>query len=125
RIPFLLYTVVALIQGTSLAGPSLETADLFKKMFSTEQPYVSPATLSHFTIGPKDRKSMVASFCDKLEGSFRRYKWPQPACHGVNWQVKYHTAGKYPLIYAVYGKGEQTTLILGGVHPDEITPVAI
>jgi protein MpaA len=68
-------------------------------------------------------------FCDQLAEAYATYKWKpaEEGCgdKGVMWhsQLKSHVGT--PLIYAEFGRGDSTTLILGGVHPDELTPIPL
>ena len=41
----------------------------------------------------------------------------------IKWRVYGETKNKNPLIYTKIGSGSNTTLILGGVHADELTPM--
>ena len=61
--------------------------------------------------------------CQKLNHYFKKYKWEDNPCGDVQWKALYKTPSGYPLIYASFGSGEYTTLILSGVHPDEFTPI--
>lgn len=71
---------------------------------------------------PKDI-SDIDEFCAKLSHAFKSYGWEKSPCGNVKWQTGGTTAQGHPLIYLVYGEGPQTTLLLSGVHPDELTPI--
>jgi len=43
----------------------------------------------------------------------------------VAWQAEFKSNDGHPLIWASFGEGEETTLVLGGVHPDELTPIPV
>lgn len=77
--------------------------------------------------------------CRALEAAFRRHGWPDPGCRGEEWLVGGRSVGGAPLVLAVWGDARdggppggapdgswedaETTLVLCGVHGDEITPV--
>jgi protein MpaA len=65
-------------------------------------------------------------FCDKINLSFKRYLWGESHCRNEKWYSSDKSVLKTPLVWSVYGeKGDnvETTLILCGVHGDEITPI--
>jgi len=65
----------------------------------------------------------IKKYCQDIEERFKHYRWKTSHCQDVSWKVYGElTTGNHPLVYAVFGHGSETTLILSGVHPDEITP---
>lgn len=70
----------------------------------------------------------VKSFCDDLSGKFKEYKWGEPRCELFEWINVRKTSKGTPLVWTTFGEektaaAENTTLVLCGVHGDEITPV--
>lgn len=70
----------------------------------------------------------VANFCQKLEVKFKEYNWDGPRCQDYQWNHVRNSNLGTPLIWVTFGEevspaSENTTLILCGVHGDEITPV--
>lgn len=70
----------------------------------------------------------VKNFCDQLSGKFQEYKWSGPGCELFDWINVRKTAKGTPLVWTTFGvekspAAENTTLVLCGVHGDEITPV--
>lgn len=71
----------------------------------------------------------VSHFCDQLAAKFKEYRWGEPRCEDFNWHhVRSSNLGT-PLIWTSFGDesnphaSENTTLIMCGVHGDEITPI--
>ena len=71
----------------------------------------------------------VSKFCKSLDQKFSEYKWGEVHCQYFEWiNVRKSKIGT-PLIWTTFGtegsKGAETntTLVLCGVHGDEITPV--
>lgn len=73
----------------------------------------------------------VQSYCKKIDKYFAKYNWGKSNCEDFSW---HHVRSSYlgnPIIWYVYGdekeyelkKNKNVTLILCGVHGDEITPV--
>ncbi|MDP7319240.1 MAG: M14 family zinc carboxypeptidase [Bacteriovoracaceae bacterium] len=72
----------------------------------------------------------VKNYCKKIDRYFKKYKWGKSQCEDFSW---HHVRSSYwgnPIIWYVYGDEQEhkinpknTTLILCGVHGDEITPV--
>jgi protein MpaA len=75
----------------------------------------------------------IQSFCDALRKNFRSLGWREDPCEGLAFRFDLRSEEGHPLVYVEYTDDRpqrlesaselQTTLILGGVHPDEITPV--
>lgn len=71
----------------------------------------------------------IKSFCQKLDDKFSEYKWGPVECEKTNWINVRKSALGTPLIWTTFGTEgseaaqENTTLVLCGVHGDEITPV--
>ncbi|MFY7993201.1 MAG: M14 family zinc carboxypeptidase [Bacteriovoracaceae bacterium] len=69
------------------------------------------------------------NYCAQLEDKFKLYNWGKPLCENYEWNHVRNSAKKTPLIWTIFGNEksqaakENTTLILCGVHGDEITPV--
>lgn len=72
--------------------------------------------------------SEVQKVCTDLDGKFAEYKWGEAQCNQFQWiNVRKSKAGT-PLIWTTFGEENtkaqaNTTLVLCGVHGDEITPV--
>lgn len=80
--------------------------------------------------GQVETSTEVNTFCNKLEKSFDRYGWGKSGCDQISWQWKHQSVDGDPLIFAIWEdanpnpeKAVSTTLIMCGVHGDEITPV--
>jgi protein MpaA len=71
----------------------------------------------------------VKKYCENLGTKFSAYKWGEVGCENFNWNHVRNSNLGTPLIWTVFGDEnsltakENTTLILCGVHGDEITPV--
>jgi murein peptide amidase A len=67
--------------------------------------------------------SSIKTLCNKLKKIYATYKWQGDPCRNIKWRAYGQTNNKNPLIYTQIGSGANTTLILGGVHADELTPM--
>jgi protein MpaA len=70
----------------------------------------------------------LESFCGELSKKFEEYKWGAPICENYRWNTVRKTIRGTPLVWTTFGEektaaAENTTLVLCGVHGDEITPV--
>ncbi|MFK7872317.1 MAG: M14 family zinc carboxypeptidase [Oligoflexales bacterium] len=73
---------------------------------------------------PKDQEQQkIEVFCQKLSLRYKDFGWKENPCLGVEWRADFISSDGHPLLYAVFGEGEDVTLFLGGVHPDELTPM--
>ena len=84
---------------------------------------VSRYNLQSYQVPPDSKNPILKSYCGKLLSEFKRYKWQSDPCRELIWSADLMTAHGYPLVYTIFGRGSNRTLILGGVHADELTPV--
>lgn len=77
-----------------------------------------------YRLDPTKTHKTLANFCQKTKKKFEKYGWKKFPCGNIKWKAELKTIQGNPIIYAEFGNGtEGTTLFLGGVHPDEITPI--
>jgi murein peptide amidase A len=72
--------------------------------------------------------SQLQGYCSQLSQKFEEYKWGNPHCEHFQWLHVRNSAKGTPLVWTTFGEektaaSENTTLVLCGVHGDEITPV--
>ncbi len=77
---------------------------------------------------PAELTPPVKKYCDSLKKKFEEYKWGDPKCDDYTWNHVRNSDVGTPLIWTVFGEEKSeaaanTTIILCGVHGDEITPV--
>lgn len=72
----------------------------------------------------------VEQYCQKINTYFKKYKWGKSSCEKYQWNHVRSSHWGNPIIWHVFGnedehkvKPRNTTVILCGVHGDEITPV--
>lgn len=75
----------------------------------------------------------VKSYCEKLEKSFTKYGWEKSECETFKWNHYRNSVLGDPLMWTVFGdvsdeeqpsfKDKDVTVVMCGVHGDEITPV--
>ena len=70
----------------------------------------------------------VKKYCQTVQRYFDKYKWGESRCEQHNWLWVRKSVKGHPLIWKVYGtekdvEKKDNTLILCGVHGDEITPI--
>jgi protein MpaA len=88
--------------------------------------FVSPATFASSLVASAQKDDMIRDFCATMRGYYKRYKWTDEPCGKVKWKADLRSKEGHPLIYAEFGAsaaGAETTLFLGGVHADELTPM--
>lgn len=84
---------------------------------------VSPTNIDRLILEIPKRAEVIKHFCSSLGQYFAKYNWDLKPCGSVSWKADLRSNNGHPLIYAEFGEGKETTLLLGGVHPDELTPV--
>ncbi|MBY0413781.1 MAG: hypothetical protein K2Q18_06435, partial [Bdellovibrionales bacterium] len=75
----------------------------------------------------------VKAYCEKLQKSFKRYGWDESQCEKFKWNHYRNSVLGDPLMWTVFGdvsdeeqpsfKDKDVTVVMCGVHGDEITPV--
>lgn len=70
----------------------------------------------------------IQRFCTDLKKKFDEYGWGEPRCEDFKWNHVRNSNLGTPLIWTVFGdeksaSAENTTVVMCGVHGDEITPV--
>lgn len=72
----------------------------------------------------------VKKYCDKMDEYFEKYNWGKSDCHDYAWNHVRNSHWGNPIVWMTFGddkskKNENlnTTLIMCGVHGDEITPI--
>ena len=84
---------------------------------------VSSDNLHEYALDPSQFKVEQKKYCDDLTKRFSEIGWREAPCGDVPWQAAYKSNESRPLLYATFGDGEETTLVMSAVHPDEMTPV--
>jgi murein peptide amidase A len=92
-------------------------------------PTVLRSNFKDFVIAAQGEQSPVKALCDRLSKRYGVFRW-NPVSDGctdskVEWQTRLKSNDGNALLFAEFGKGEMTTLILSAVHPDELTPVPL
>jgi murein peptide amidase A len=70
----------------------------------------------------------ISKFCERLDQKFDQYKWGKTECERFKWNHVRNSNLGTPLIWTVFGEenskaAENTTIVMCGIHGDEITPV--
>ena len=72
---------------------------------------------------------VVGNYCKNLEKTFTKYRWDQSHCEEMQWSYQRISVKGDPLLWMTFGEYEpdptkvETTIIMCGVHGDEITPI--
>ncbi len=83
----------------------------------------------HFVGVEAGHDKQLGQFCNKLEKSFKKYRWDRSHCEDMKWSYQRTSVKGDPLLYMTFGEYEpdltkvETTLIMCGIHGDEITPI--
>lgn len=79
---------------------------------------------------PVTNSQKVVKYCDKIDTYFAKYNWGKSGCEKFEWNHVRNSFWGNPIIWYVFGSEmehkknpKNTTLILCGVHGDEITPI--
>lgn len=90
-------------------------------------PAVLSSQLQQFRMLESPR-GLIEDFCRQIADVERSYRWnvDTDGCgNAISWKSAFKSHENRPLIYSEFGSGENVTLIFGGVHPDEITPISL
>ena len=120
-----LFLNLALIGGSALpstlAHAQMITVD--QSQLFTKLPFISPANFAESFLGDQGKAAAIQAFCGNVRKYYKHYKWSDDPCGRVKWRADLRTRAGHPLIYAEFGTGQETTILLGGVHADELTPM--
>lgn len=86
---------------------------------------VSPGNFKAMMLDAARVAVSIKAFCTTVEQYYQKYGWRDEPCGNVPWRADLRSKNGHPLVYAEFGRGKETTLLLGGVHPDEVTPIPI
>lgn len=139
------------LQTQALAAPSrlnasgrIEASGASDRVITTEFRYLSKrlfgltgvSSLSVFdAIGSSDaaRKAQaIRLFCERVDERYRTLGWSRSPCSSLPWTFERVSEHGWPLVYWEYSglkwdRGDpppdESTLVLGGVHSDELTPI--
>jgi protein MpaA len=119
-------TLTAVLVGISgQAHAQLLPSQAFSQLGFAKLNFVSNDNMKEYSL-PTDRQEQqkeIRAFCDRVSERYLKLDWAVNPCAEVKWKSKYKSQGANPLIYAEFGSGTMTSLYLGGVHPDELTPI--
>lgn len=92
------------------------------------QTEAQPESTSALVVATSELTPPIAKFCTELGKKFAEYKWGEPNCTDYHWNHVRNSDIGTPLIWTVFGEENESskdnvTLVLCGVHGDEITPV--
>lgn len=97
---------------------------------SVKEPKVIPDTAGNYPTKPEENTEKVKAYCDKTNDYFKKYGWGDSGCHNFKWHHVRNSFWGNPIVWYVFGDEEKRetepmniTLIMCGVHGDEITPV--
>jgi murein peptide amidase A len=128
RIHFKSMSVAVLFSNQALA------LDTLPAQFPTQSKI--PFSVFH-PIGASRRAAeqlRIDEFCRKVDVEYKKLGWNQSPCSSLPWTFERLSELGNPLIFWEYNGlaqdvsklragPDETTLVLGGVHPDEITPI--
>lgn len=104
-------------------------------LFSLVLLYASPmrAETAVATTEAAPMTPAIKSYCEKLEKSFKKYGWEKSDCANFKWNHYRNSVLGNPLMWTVFGdvsdeelpsfKDKDVTIVMCGVHGDEITPI--
>jgi len=112
----------AWVSGTAFSQMTMSDIGLGQGF--SQMAFVSPANFLGSLLDQARHAEALRDFCGQLKSQYHRYKWQEEPCGRVKWRADLRSQLGRPLIYAEFGDPKkETTLLLGGVHPDELTPI--
>lgn len=119
-----------------LLSSSLKANFLSEQLFS----FYLDSSMNRF-FNNVNKSKYLESFCKKVCSLYERFSWGHCPCKQIPWSIYTLSKGSEPLIFYVFDgrsralrphtelscrlEDESTSLILGGVHPDELNPVYV
>lgn len=125
--PFYVIILIFFLQACSLDIKPIKSTNKVSVNSSKEIKHSSPEIIVKRPVKNTDK---VSKYCDKIDTYFEKYKWGKSECNHYEWNHVRSSFWGNPIIWYVFGNEEEhkkkqknTTLILCGVHGDEITPI--
>ncbi|MEX0799108.1 MAG: M14 family zinc carboxypeptidase [Bacteriovoracaceae bacterium] len=125
---FLLFTLVGCSYITPLFKDRAQNGPEPAKTTKTEP--APNKTPKEYVIKTAENSDKIKAYCDKTNQYFKKYDWGESSCHDYTW---HHVRNSYwgnPIVWFVFGDEDKqkrpkmnVTLVMCGVHGDEITPV--
>lgn len=90
----------------------------------TKKPKSGPARPLEATANDPETQKQVDTWCREVRTLVKAFHWKLEPCEGLEWKVGGQSVNGRPLVYAEFGNpdSKNVSLILAGVHGDEITP---
>lgn len=115
-------TLSLLLVASCAAPPSTPVVVTTPEVVATP-----PATIPAAPVKPVLSESLKA-WCQRTETEFKRYNWGASRCDEFNWNHVRNSVDGHAIPWVVFGdesklESKNVTLIMCGVHGDEITPV--
>lgn len=111
--------------GETSRSAGMQVFDEIMSLGLTPINIITNASLEKHLIDEGQKKKALEQFCGVTKEHYRKYGWQDDPCGDLDWEMTMTSANGHPLIYKVFGEGDNTTLLLGGVHPDELTPIPL
>lgn len=122
----LLKSLMAILGLSALALPAGAAeghySDILKRAYISSSS-ISQEMLDSFKISEAAEPAAIKEICAKLSLKFKKYGWEADPCGKLHWRATLRTVKNNPLLFITFGNGEDSTLIMSAVHPDELTPV--
>lgn len=139
---FILFITALIFAGCSALNPFITRAPEAASVQSEDESHEvsEPQELSElkepapepaeYIVNHGENTEKVKAYCDKTDRFFAKYDWGRSSCHDYTWHHVRNSHWGNPIVWFVFGDEEKrkteninVTLIMCGVHGDEITPV--
>ncbi|MBT4791311.1 MAG: hypothetical protein HON90_07055 [Halobacteriovoraceae bacterium] len=133
------YTIITLILINSISCTSIrpisnadnqEVSKATLKASTNQVEVVTKSTTTPPTQPVRKNSQKVLNHCKKVDKYFAKYKWGKSNCSDYTWHHVRSSHWGNPIVWHTFGNEEahkqkplNTTMILCGVHGDEITPI--
>jgi protein MpaA len=117
-----------LLSACAIGQNSSAETKVFNEIFNSgyvDIPVVSEKNVDDYKLSATEAAQSIKKLCADLKNLYKLFEWKDDACNKTVWQADFKSKGNRPLIYATFGTGNEVTLILGGVHPDEVNPIPL
>ena len=120
-----LITAIAAFCHAEQSQGGIRELSSIQAAFQSFIPFISSSNYTDFLMEEARKKSAVTELCNAVDRQFIQFSWEKKPCGLIPWETDYKTVKNNPLLYATFGSGPETTVIISGVHPDELTPIPI
>lgn len=120
-----IFRIITLYLALTAANGTAKFSSIPHERGYINRPHAAHFARSKFELTAVEKTAKITDLCQNTAKRFGDFSWQENPCGSVNWLADFQTLNGRPLLYASFGSGPDSTLILGGIHADELTSILL